>query len=106
MYAIIETGGKQYHVKQGDIISVEKLDGNIGSDIVFDTVLLYSDTDNNTVKIGTPSLADVKVSAQIHSQTKADKITVFKSKRRKGYHKKMGHRQPQTKLIIKDITVS
>lgn len=106
MYAIIETGGKQYQVKQGDIISVEKLNGDVGSDIVLDTVLLYSDTDNDTLKIGTPALSDVTVSAQIQSQTKAGKITVFKSKRRKGYHKKQGHRQLQTKLLITNITVS
>ncbi len=103
MYAIVKTGGKQYTVNPGDTITIEKIEGDQGSDVVFDQVLMVVDDDNN-VSVGRPFLEGAKVAAQITSQKKGDKIIVFKSKRRKGYSKKTGHRQLLTEVKIKDIT--
>ena len=105
MYAIVKTGGKQYKAIPGEILKVEKIEGDIGSDIVFDNVLMVVDSDKNNVSIGRPLLSDAKVSGEIIKQTKGDKIIVFKSKRRKGYHKKAGHRQLLTEVKIKEIQV-
>ena len=97
MYAIIETGGKQYHVAQDEVIFVEKLDVNEGANVVFDKVLML---DN---KVGTPYLAGAKVTAKVLAQGKAKKIIVYKYKSKKNYHKKQGHRQPFTKVQITSI---
>jgi large subunit ribosomal protein L21 len=101
MYAVIATGGKQYKVCQGETIRVEKIPGDVGTYVVLDHVLLLSD--GETVKIGKPTLDNVKVNARIVEQGKAKKILVFKMKRRKGYRRKRGHRQQYTALKIDGI---
>jgi len=101
MYAVIKTGGKQFRVSQGDTLDVEKLTGEVGEQVALETVLFIGG--NGEVKIGTPTLTDAKVTAEIVEHTLAKKIIVFKKKRRKGYSRKQGHRQKLTKLKILDI---
>ena len=101
MYAIVKTGGKQYKVREGDILRVEKLAGDVGSEISFDDVLMYSDGENVTV--GQPKVANVSVSGHIVAQGKSKKIIVFKYKRRKRYRRKQGHRQHFTAIQIDTI---
>jgi len=101
MYAVIETGGKQYRVDPGKDVKVEKLQGEVGDAIIFDQVLMTSDGED--VKVGKPFLEDTKVTGRITLQGKNKKIVVFKYKRRKGYRKKMGHRQQFTQIKIEDI---
>lgn len=101
MYAVIQTGGKQYKVKPGEELSVEKLDGNVGDEVYLDKVLLVSEEDK--VKVGRPVLENAKVVAKITRQARGPKIVVFKYKRRKGYRKKQGHRQNFTGLKIIEI---
>lgn len=103
MYAVIQTGGKQYKVAQGDKIAVEKLEGKTGAKKSLEEVLLVGG--NGSLKIGTPLLKGAKVEAEILEQCKGDKIVVFKKKRRKGYHKKQGHRQLYTLLKINKIVL-
>jgi len=103
MYAIIKTGGKQHRVSQGDEIAVEKIAGSKGDTLVFDEVLMVAN--EGDIKIGTPTLAGATVVSEIMAQTKGPKIVVFRMKRRKGYHKKTGHRQPLTRVKIKEITI-
>ncbi len=92
MYAIVRTGGKQYHVSQGERLRVEKLDGEVGASIDLEDVLMV--VDGEDVKLGQPVVEGAKVSAKIIEQDKAKKILVYKKKRRKGYEVKKGHRQP------------
>ncbi len=101
MYAVIETGGKQYKVSEGDILRFEKLEGEKGDTVSFDKVLLVSKDED--VKVGTPFIEGAKVVGEIVSQIRGPKIIVFKMKRRKGYSKKTGHRQDLTNLKIKEI---
>lgn len=101
MYAIIETGGKQYRVKEGDTIYVEKLDLDVNSSYEFDKVLAIFD-ENNT-KIGNPFVAGVKVKSTVVAHVKGRKIVVFKYKPKKDYRRKNGHRQPYTKITIDKI---
>ena len=103
MYAIIKTGGKQRRVSQGDIIAVEKIEGNKGDALVFDEVLMVAN--EGDIKIGTPTLTGAKVVSEILEQAKGPKIVVFRMKRRKGYHKKTGHRQLLTRVKITDISI-
>ena len=98
MYAIIETGGKQYKVEQGDVVFVEKLGVEEGETVTFDKVLVVGGDD---VKVGTPYVDGASVEASVVKNGKDKKIIVYKSK--KGYHKKQGHRQPYTKVEIKAI---
>lgn len=100
MYAIIKTGGKQYKVSQGDLISVEKLDAEVGSEVSFE-VLLCAEGDK--VEIGTPIVASRKVSAKIVEHGRGKKIKVFKYKPKKDYRKMQGHRQPFTTIEITSI---
>ena len=100
MYAVIKNGGKQYKVSAGDLLKVEKLAGAVGETIELDEVLMVG---GEEVKIGTPLLPNAKVTATIVEQGKDKKILVFKSKRRKNYRKKYGHRQPLTRLKITNI---
>jgi len=100
MYAVIKTGGKQYKVSEGDLVKVEKIDGVVGDSIELNEVLMVG---GEEVKIGTPLLPGAKVKAQIVEQDKDKKILVFHSKRRKGYRKAYGHRQPITRLKITGI---
>ena len=101
MYAVVETGGKQYKVKSGDPLRVEKLEGDIGSEITLDKVLLAGEGDS--VKAGAPYLDGASVSAKIVEQHRTRKVVVFKYKRRKGYRVKRGHRQHYTALRIGEI---
>ncbi len=101
MYAIVKTGGKQYKVSPGDILSVEKIKGSIGDTIVFEEVLLLND--DQKTEVGRPLLGNAKVTGEIIKQDKLAKTIIYKSRRRKGYQKKTGHRQPVTRLKIKEI---
>ncbi len=105
MQAIVRTGGKQYRVKEGDIIKVEKLPGEIGSEVILDDVLMVTrgGEGGTEVLVGTPRLADFSVKGEIMKQGKAKKIVVFTYKRRKGEKKKLGHRQPFTAIRVKEI---
>lgn len=102
MQAVIKTGGKQFSVNPGDVIQVEKLDGNPGDEIEFNEVLMVSD-DRGGVTVGTPVLEKAVVKARILGEKKGKKITVFKFKRRKDSRKKTGHRQAYTSVEITDI---
>lgn len=101
MYAIIETGGKQYKVAEGDIITVEKLGVEAGQDYTFDKVLVLAK--DGDVKIGAPYVEGAAVTASVIGDGKAKKVVVYKYKPKKGFHKKRGHRQPFTKLQIKSL---
>ena len=101
MFAVIRTGGKQYKVAKDDVIFVEKLGGETGSEILFDEVLMIGDGGNRT--FGTPTVAGAAVTATVLEQARASKILVFKKRRRKGYRRKRGHRQNLTVLRITDI---
>ncbi len=101
-YAIIKTGGKQYRVAPGDVIAVEKLDGEPGTELHFDEVLLTSR--DGSVQVGTPTVAGVRVTAQVLRQGRAKKILIFKKKRRKNYRRRQGHRQAQTTVRVAAIT--
>ena len=101
MYAVIKTGGKQYKVSEGEILKIEKLEGNRGDAVSLDDVLMISR--GGEIKVGTPLVEGAKVVGEIVGQTKGSKITVFKMKRRKGYRNKTGHRQNLTNLRIKEI---
>jgi len=101
MLAVIKTGGKQYLVKKGDKIKIEKLEGKEGSEINFTDVLLLEK--DKKVEIGKPVIKDAKVVAKILEQGKGKKIIIFKYKSKKRYKKKAGHRQPFTEIEIKDI---
>ena len=98
MYAIIETGGKQYKVSEGDVITVEKLGVEAGSSFTFDKVLVVSNEGDLTV--GAPYVAGASVAASVMGDGKAKKVIIYKYKPKKGFHKKNGHRQPFTKLQI------
>ena len=102
-YAVIQTGGKQYRVAEGDVIEVEKLDVEPGTDAKFEQVLLVSDGDN--LSIGMPLVTGAAVTAEVVEQTKAPKVVAFKFRRRKGYHRTVGHRRQLTRLKIKTISV-
>ncbi|AZR73277.1 50S ribosomal protein L21 [Anoxybacter fermentans] len=101
MYAIIQTGGKQYRVEEGQIIKVEKLDVEEGSNVEFNDVLMVSTDDD--LKVGKPLVEGAKVIGKVIEQGKDKKIIVFKYKPKKRYRKKMGHRQPYTKVLIEKI---
>ncbi len=103
MYAVIKTGGKQHRVSEGDEIAIEKIAGGKGDIVVFDEVLMVSRGED--IKVGTPYLTGARVSGEIIEQTKANKINVFKMKRRKGFKKKTGHRQKLTRMKIKEISI-
>ena len=103
-YAIIETGGKQYRVKAGDVITVERLPGDMGSSVELGKVLLVSENDQITV--GQPVIDGAKVLAEVREQARGDKITVLKYKSKVRYSVKQGHRQSLTKIAIKEIVSS
>ena len=103
MYAIIETGGKQYKVTEGSMIKVEKLAVEAGTAYAFDKVLVVSD--DNGVKVGAPYVEGATVEATVEKQGKERKVTIYKYNAKKHYHKKQGHRQPYTKLIVDAINV-
>lgn len=101
MYAIVETGGKQYKVQEGDVVYLERLPYESGSEVIFDKVLVLSK--ESGVEFGAPVVVGAKVNAKILSHGKAKKIIVFKYKPKKGYRKKQGHRQLYTKVQIEKI---
>ena len=101
MYAVVNSGGKQYKVQQGEVLRVEKISGDIGSPMTFDRVLMFADGDN--VSIGQPVLDGISVEGTIVEQGKAKKIIVFKYKRRKRFRRKNGHRQEFTAVQIDSI---
>ena len=101
MFAVIQTGGKQYRVAEGDKLRVEKLTGDVGAKVTFDQVLLIG---GEAVKVGTPLVAGAAVSAEIVAQGRDKKLIVFKFRRRKNYRRKAGHRQPFTELKITGVS--
>ncbi len=100
MYAIVETGGKQYPVEEGTVLKVEKLEGEVGSVLDLDKVLAIG---GDSLKVGKPFLEGASVKATIKAQGKNPKILVGKFKAKKGYHRKRGHRQPYTLIQIDQI---
>ncbi|CAC9929552.1 ribosomal protein L21 [Aedoeadaptatus coxii] len=98
MYAVIETGGKQYTVQEGDLVKVEKLDANEGDAVTFDKVLLVAR--DGEINVGKPYVNDAKVEAKVLKQAKAKKVIVYKFKAKKNERKKKGHRQPYTLVEI------
>jgi large subunit ribosomal protein L21 len=102
MYAVMKTGGKQYRVREGSTLAVEKLDAEPGATIEFDQVLLVSD--GTSVRIGTPYLAGGKVTAVVQAQGKGRKVGIVKFRRRKGYKRMKGHRQPFTRIQVTGIS--
>ena len=101
MYAVIKTGGKQYRVQAGEKLKIEQIPADVGSQIVLDQVLMVGA--GETVTIGTPLLAGAQVSATVLSQGRADKVRIFKMRRRKHYQKRQGHRQNYTEIQIGQI---
>ena len=101
MYAVLQTGGKQYRVQEGDVITIEKLDAEAGKKVEFDKVLVLSD--DNGLKVGTPYLEGAKVVGKVVENGKGQKIVIFKYKNKKEYRKKQGHRQPYTQVKIEAI---
>lgn len=100
MYAIIQTGGKQYKVSEGDVIKVEKLGADAGESVTFDQVLVVN---NGTLSTGNPTVAGASVSATVVANGKGKKVIVYRYKRKTGYHKKNGHRQQFTQVKIDKI---
>ena len=100
-YAVIETGGKQYRVAPGCKIDIERLEKNEGDEVAFESVLAISD--GSSLKVGTPLVEGAKVTAVVLKNFRGDKVVNFKKKRRKGYSRKIGHRQNLTQVEIKSI---
>jgi len=103
MYAVIKTGGKQYRVQPGDLLVVEKLDGEPGATVAFGDVLLLGD--GEAVTVGEPTIANASVAATLVETRKGDKVKIFKKIRRQGYRRTRGHRQAETVLRVTGITV-
>ena len=103
MHAIIETGGKQYRVSEGDILFIEKLDAEAGDKVTFDRVLAVFT--GETATFGAPTVAGAAVSGEVVKNGKAKKIIVYKMKPKKNYRRKQGHRQPYTQVKIGSISV-
>jgi large subunit ribosomal protein L21 len=101
MYAIIETGGKQYKVQEGDVLFIEKLNAAEGETITFDKVLAVSKEDG--LVVGSPLVSGAAVSAKVERHGKGAKIIVYKYKAKKNYRKKQGHRQPYTKVVVEKV---
>ena len=101
MYAVIETGGKQHRVTEGELIRVEKIEADTGSTIDFDRVLMVGE--GETFKVGTPVVDGAKVSAEVVQHGRCDKVTILKFKRRKHHMKRQGHRQWFTEIKITAI---
>ena len=105
MHAVIKTGGKQYRVAEGDVIRVERLDGEVGGTLALDQVLMVSGGEGEP-RVGTPLVSGATVTAEVLHQTRGPKIIVFKKKRRKNYRRKKGHRQDLTVLRIRGIALA
>jgi len=104
MYAIVEIGGKQFKVAEGDKIFVPRLKDEVGANVTFDRVLLTSG--DAGVSVGAPTVDGASVAAEVLGHVKGDKVIVFKKKRRKGYRVKNGHRQPYTRIKIGSLSVN
>ncbi len=104
MYAVLKTGGKEYRVTKGDLIRVEKMEGNVGDPVTLKDVLMVSEEGN--VQVGTPFLAHAVVTGEIAQHTKGKKVLIFKMKRRKNYRRLRGHRQTYTYIKVNDISVA
>lgn len=102
MYAVLETGGKQYRVAAGDTLKIERLTADAGQTFTFDRVLLVNK--DGQVSIGAPTVSGASVVADVVEHIRGDKKVIWKMRRRKGYHKKQGHRQELTVVKIKEIT--
>lgn len=100
MYAIIETGGKQVKVEEGQAIYIEKINAEAGETVTFDKVLMVG---GDNVKVGNPTVDGASVTGKVEKQGRAKKIIVFKYKSKKNYKRKQGHRQPYTKVVIEKI---
>ncbi len=103
MYAIVAAGGKQYKVSTGDKVKVERITGEVGKSIELEDVLLIADGEN--VRIGRPVVENAKVGAQVTGHGRGKKVIAYKYKRRKNYHRKVGHRQGYTELQISEVRV-
>jgi large subunit ribosomal protein L21 len=101
MYAVLETGSKQYRVTAGDTLEVERLAVEAGQPVTFDRVLLVNN--DGQIRVGAPTVANASVLADVVSHIRGEKKIAFKMKRRKGYHKTIGHRQELTVVKIKEI---
>jgi large subunit ribosomal protein L21 len=101
MYAVIETGGKQFRAEEGNTLFVEKLNANVGETVTIDQVLLVEK--DGVVKVGTPVVDGAKVVLKVVEHGKGEKIIVFKFKSKKNYRRKQGHRQPYTKVLVEAI---
>jgi large subunit ribosomal protein L21 len=101
MYAVIKTGGKQYRVTSGEKLKIEQVLADVGSEILLDQVLMVADGDN--VAVGTPLVGGASVKARVVSHGRADKVHIFKMRRRKHYRKSQGHRQNYTEIEILGI---
>jgi large subunit ribosomal protein L21 len=104
MYAIVEIGGKQFKVEKDQKLYVPRLDAEVGDTVDVDRVLLVAG--NGDVKVGAPTVDGASASLKVLNHVKADKVIVFKKKRRKGYRVKNGHRQPYTQVSIADLSVN
>lgn len=103
MFAVIKTGGKQYKVKEGQVLKIEKIVGNVGDKIEFGEVFLVADEEGKDVKVGKPNVAGAKVAVEILEQGRARKVEVIKYKPKVRYRRKAGHRQMYTKVKIVGI---
>ena len=103
MYAVLETGSKQYRVSAGDTVEIERLAVEAGAPVTFDRVLLVNNEGN--VSVGSPTVANASIVADVVGHIRGEKKVAFKMKRRKGYHKTIGHRQELTVIKIKEIKV-
>ena len=101
MYAVLETGGKQYRVAAGDTLEIERLETEAGKPFTFDRVLLVNN--DGKLNVGTPTVSGARVVADVVAHKRGEKKLTFKMKRRKGYHKSIGHRQELTVVKIKEI---
>lgn len=102
-YAILQAGGKQHRVSEGDVLDLDRYDGETGDELTFSDVLLHADGDRLTH--GSPLVAGAKVVAEVVEQRKDKKVIAFKFRRRKGYHRTVGHRRRLTRVKIKSITL-
>lgn len=102
MFAVIESGGKQHRVQEGEVLRLEKLEAAAGDAVTFEKVLMVGEGDD--VAVGTPFVDGGRVTAEVLGHGKADKVTVIKFKRRKNYHRKRGHRQPYTEVRVTGIS--
>ena len=104
MYAIVETGGKQYQVEEGRYVDIEKLEGDVDAKVTFDNIVMI--VNGKKSKVGQPYVSGASVEGKILKQDKAKKIIVFKQRPKKGYRKKQGHRQQFTRVMINKIRTS